>query len=664
MLRGRHDRQRIVAVFGILLAAVGVMVAGCLWLPSPSVSAAPHTIAPVPHPFDPDWPEVHRILLTKCAACHRRGTERSDLTSYEGLFLVHPDLAEPVVKPGHPESSPLWDYVAWNHDGRKGSSLPDMPEMPPDPEEWLTVGQQETIKRWIQNGALEYRLPKTCSSRPLMEMDFPSARECKICHPKQFTEWSRSMHAYAQQSPAFEAFNQKMLERTNGTIGTFCTRCHTPIGTALGEEGRRPNVYRSQLSMEGVTCVVCHRLKDPYYKSNGRRFLQPGKLIEGCMFGPFDDSASTEANAHAARGSHHMKQASMCGACHDVTNPAGMRLEEAFSEWQNSPAAKNGITCQHCHMGPIPGVPVLEDQRPLGRAAVVPGVKPENIPLRRLSDHSFAGPDYSLLPDAEFPYKLDWMYETDYRDPSKLTAYQRKMLERLRRKNRKELEVARQQRYTLLSNAAELALCAPTTAEVGDRIKVHVDVISKLAGHNFPTGFSEERQVWVELTVYDPRGCVVFASGDLDHNQDLRDEHSHEVAEGKLPFDRYLLNFQNKFVVTTFRGTERSVVIPVNRHTQPLTILRPAAEIAASFGRPSNIRVAKGSLPPLATVGRDYPVTLPNIAGDYRIAAKLNFRHLPPILLDKIGIGNLKHLLEIVTIDQQTQVIRVTNSSQ
>ncbi|MCA9068410.1 MAG: hypothetical protein KDA84_05785, partial [Planctomycetaceae bacterium] len=656
-------RYRIFAVFGILLVAVGLMVAGFLALPSPSVSAAPHTISAFQHPFDPDWLEVHRILLVKCASCHRAGTERSDLTNYQGLFLVHPDLAEALVTPGKPDKSPLWNYVAWNHDGRKGSSLAEMPDMPPDPEEWLTAGQLETLQRWIKNGALEYRLPKTCSPRPLMEIDFPSARECKMCHPKQFTEWSRSMHAYAQHSPAMEAFTRKMLERTNGTIGTFCTRCHTPIGTALGEEGDRPNVYRLQISMEGVTCVVCHRLKDPYYKSNGRRFFQPGKLIEGCMYGPFDDSVSAEANAHAARGSHHLKQAAMCGTCHDVTNPAGMRLEEAFSEWQNSPAAKNGITCQHCHMGPIPGVPVLENQRPLGRAAVVPGVKPENIPLRHLSDHSFAGPDYSLLPDTEFPYKLDWMYETDYRNTAQLTAYQRKMLDRLRRKNRKELAISREQRYALLSNAAELALSAPNTAKVGDRIKVHVDVISKLAGHSFPTGFSEERQAWVELTVYDPRGCVVFASGDLDHNQDLRDEHSHDVAEGKMPFDRYLLNFQNKFVVRTFRGTERSVVIPVNRHLQPLSLLRPADEIAASFGRPSTLRVAKASLPPLGTIGRDYPVSLPNIPGDYRVVAKLNFRHLPPILFDKLGVGHLKHLLEIVTIDCKTQVIRVTNSS-
>ena len=113
-----------------------------------------------------------------------------------------------------------------------------------------------------------------------------------------------------------------------------------------------------------------------------------------------------------------------------------------------------------------------------------------------------------------------------------LTVYQRKMLTRLRKKNRRELEIARQQRLTLLNNAAEISLSVPAAVEVGEKIKVHVDVMSKLSGHNFPTGFSEERQLWVELTVFGPQGRVVFVSGDLDSNHDLRDEHSEEVATG------------------------------------------------------------------------------------------------------------------------------------
>jgi len=130
-----------------------------------------------------------------------------------------------------------------------------------------------------------------------------------------------------------------------------------------------------------------------------------------------------------------------------------VRLEEAFSEWQNSPAAKAGITCQQCHMGPVQGVPIPDHQRPLGRAADVPGVNAEKLPLRHLTDHTFAGPDYSLLPDTEFPYKLDWMYETDYRDAKRLTPHQQRTLTELRRKNRASLLKADAKRYELLGNS-------------------------------------------------------------------------------------------------------------------------------------------------------------------------------------------------------------------
>lgn len=129
--------------------------------------------------------------------------------------------------------------------------------MPPDDHwEWLIGGQLATVHRWIENGDLQYRLPEQCSIRHLLEIDFPSARECRTCHPTQYEQWSRSMHAYAQHSPIFEAFNLTLMEYPDGTIGKFCTRCYTPIGTALGENGSRCNVNRF-VDFDGRHHVCC-----------------------------------------------------------------------------------------------------------------------------------------------------------------------------------------------------------------------------------------------------------------------------------------------------------------------------------------------------------------------------------------------------------------------
>lgn len=650
-------RQKLLVFLAI--APLAACMLSATRFSTPPAGAAPYTVRRVEHAYDPDWPDVQLLLMEKCSGCHRPGTQRSDLTSYKALLDFRTEANEPLVTPGKPTESPLWRKVVWDPASRASMDELVGPEMPPEPEAWLTAGQLQRLKRWIENGALRYKLPQSCSATPLLETDFPSAKQCKACHPRQYEQWSRSMHAYAQHSPVFEAFNLALIERTGGTIGSFCTRCHTPLGTALGENGSRRNVHRSRLSMEGVTCVVCHRVKSPYYKSSGRLAVGPGGLQEACIYGPFDNPVSATLDAHPAAKSPHIKSAAFCGTCHDVTNPQGVRLEEAFSEWQNSPAARKGITCQHCHMGPVQGLPIADEQRPLGRAAEVPGVDPEQIPLRRLSDHTFAGPDYSLLPDTEFPYKLDWMYEVDYRDFERLTPYQQKTLTGFRRRNRRQLRIADAKRYELLRNAAAISVDAPASAVAGQRVTVRVEVTSKFAGHNFPTGFTAERQAWLEVALFDPFGNPVFLSGDRDADGNLRDAHSHLVEAGKLPYDRHLLNFQSQFVALTNKGTERTVVLSVNRHLQPLNVLRPAGGISASFGRPPGFRVAKSSLPPLSSAGRNYPVTLPRRAGDYRVRVRLNFRHLPPVLLDKIGLPHLKHLLEVVVLDERQLRIRV-----
>ncbi|GAA4437292.1 multiheme c-type cytochrome [Bremerella cremea] len=645
----------------LAVVTIGLTVIAALWFwgvaPTP-VAAIPHVISQ-PHPYDPDWPEIYLILSQKCSGCHRPDSKRVDLSSYESL-LAGKAGKDPLIVPGDPDKSALFLYVEWDEHAKPFSGVSRTPEMPPNKLEWLSPGQLETMKRWITNGALEYCLPENCNITPLTEMEFPSAKQCQACHPKQYDEWSRSMHAYAQHSPVFEAFNLTLMERTNGTQGTFCTRCHTPVGTALGENGNRRNVHRSRISMEGVTCVTCHRRNAKHYKSSGRVGIEPGKMLDTCMYGPFDDASASQAmGAHPSAGQEYLKSSQFCGECHDVTNPQGVRLEEAFSEWQNSPAAKQGITCQQCHMGPVQGVPFKDCERPLGRAAVVPGVPEDQLPLRRLSDHTFAGPDYSLLPDTEFPHRLDWMYEVDYRDFDSLTPYQKETLTELRKQNRYHLRLAAEKRYEVLSKAADLHVQAPQLARPGQKVHVNVEVESLMSGHSFPTGFTAERQAWVSTIVRDQQGRVVFKSGDLDENGDLRDDHSHAVLAGQVPYDQYLLNFQNKFVALTSEGTDRTVILSVNRNLSPLSFVRPATGVSASFGRPETFRIAKGSLAPLTKQRQSYPVRLPNEPGTYHVTVRLNFRHLPPTLLDRIGTPHLKHLLEVVVLREWCGTIEV-----
>lgn len=206
------------------------------------------------------------------------------------------------------------------------------------------------------------------------ESRFPSASTCRTCHPGHYREWSVSPHAYAQMSPVFNSMHATIVKQTAGSNGDFCIRCHNQVGMNLGEPVFMKNEDRHPTSREGITCIVCHRVNNAYGKVSGRFSLVEGDLLEP-VYGPTGneelsrvlslpdkyrvvtdrDQPGRKIHTEAKRF-FQLSQSAFCGACHDVTLMNGFRLEEAFSEFKNSPAAKRGETCHDCHMGKKPGV--------------------------------------------------------------------------------------------------------------------------------------------------------------------------------------------------------------------------------------------------------------------------------------------------------------------
>ena len=216
---------------------------------------------------------------------------------------------------------------------------------------------------------------------------YPSARACAACHPQHYEEWSVSPHAYAQLSPVFNAMHGRIVQLTNGTFGDFCIRCHTPVGMALDEPLlAATNLERHPTSREGITCIVCHRVRHEDGKLSGRMELSTGsvtasvvgptgnKLLQSILEDPegdFPGLLTTDPDEVLGVRVHgdveqmtYLSQPGFCGACHDVTLKNGFRLEEAFSDYKTSPAARKGVTCQDCHMGSVPGKPEGIPSRP------------------------------------------------------------------------------------------------------------------------------------------------------------------------------------------------------------------------------------------------------------------------------------------------------------
>ena len=509
----------------------------------------------------------------------------------------------------------------------------------------------------------------------LLENRFPSATTCRTCHPDHYREWSVSAHAYAQMSPVFNAMHGTILKLTNGTNGDFCIRCHTPVGMNLKEPEFMSNIDRHPTSREGVTCIACHRLKNAYGKVSGRLAIVEGDIFDP-VYGPTGDRElkrvieSGEYNVNTERGKagraihtgaiklDQMRTSAFCATCHDVNLVNGFRLEEAFSDYKTSAASKKGVTCQDCHMGKEPGKASGYDIAP---AAIVGG-KPTKP--RRITNHMFAGPDYSVIHPGIFPhnsdaadiatirewltydYKAGWGTEEfednipeGYEFPPRWTSaddrYDARDILAANFKLLKEIEVQRKQ---VLQAGYELGDVVVDRADQGG-IKFKVEVRSATDGHSVPTGFDAERLVFLQVTVTASDGKVVFQSGDLDPNGDVRDSHSLYVHNGELPPDKYLFSLQSRFVVRMVRGGEREQVLAVNYSPSPLPFLRPSTLSTVLLGRPVGARKHRQVLPPFAKKWPNYKVKRSELVGSkgpYNANIKLIVGMVPINLINEI----------------------------
>jgi hypothetical protein len=67
-----------------------------------------------------------------------------------------------------------------------------------------------------------------------------------------------------------------------------------------------------------------------------------------------------------------------------------------------------------------------------------------------------------------------------------------------------------------LESAAELRIHLPEKAVTGQLVQFKVEVINSGAGHNLPTSLTEVREMWLDVTVTDPKGEILMRSGALD----------------------------------------------------------------------------------------------------------------------------------------------------
>jgi hypothetical protein len=313
-------------------------------------------------------------------------------------------------------------------------------------------------------------------------------------------------------------------------------------------------------------------------------------------------------------------------------------------------------------------------------------------------DHHFTGTDVPLLSTAELKARLGADYPDPYEPgvdeygiPKSLAARRQKLLE-----NAARVDVSKSDPQALL----------------GKEFVVRLDAVG-LSGHRFPAGFSQERTAYVQMSVTDDNGFVLYQSGYLvdkphpdtgemqpDGNLDDEDnEHIHVVVDGghavpvgsytpgtatngslntvfelgpdNGPDDRVYAGVEAGLVL--FRNELTKIFLPgdslgrVDANGKPVTVTQPHYEEtfnAAVANTVDNYR----SLQPLVPRQFRYRFTLPTqeeldemgvkLKGPLHIHAQVNDEHFPPVFVRYLvkttgpnGPGGDKQLVTESTID-------------
>jgi len=354
----------------------------------------------------------------------------------------------------------------------------------------------------------------------------------------------------------------------------WCVNCHAPAEnlapripawSAFGSPNARAPLrdLLSTVAMEGISCGACHETAGPVglhgasasrYEGNptwtsiatGRVFLSRPEDLQGR---PGISNSGYRLDASVLLGSspashpdgprvHHrppqaartyLRTSEFCGGCHDVrlfgTDALGVelrgehfkRLRNAYSEWRDwaaleRSAGREPASCQGCHMSLFPGVCVggagskegcpagthFEARPPAARPVglIAPGSN-EPVPV---GIHDFTSIDLPLTPSLPEA----WI-EDDTLDGFGLPVG------------------LRARRDVLLEHTFRFGIEGPR--RTGSTLEIPIVLENTGAGHRVPAGFSQEREIWVELEVRDAGGGLVYEVGRLSSGDaDLRDK--------------------------------------------------------------------------------------------------------------------------------------------
>lgn len=223
---------------------------------------------------------------------------------------------------------------------------------------------------------------------------------CAVCHRAQYEDWSSSLHSKSM-GPGVRGQTMELIHSDPKTA-LLCYSCHAPLTEQqekVVNKGGRPSMFKrhrafsatppsatgdwvstalrfkanhafsASMQHKGLTCVACH--------VRGNQRSGPPKRD-----GSLENSASASQLPHGgAIRTAAFERAEFCKGCHQFESNGhalnGKLLENTYNEWKEGPYAREGKSCQSCHM---------PERRHLWRGIHDPEMVKQGVSVRLLLD--------------------------------------------------------------------------------------------------------------------------------------------------------------------------------------------------------------------------------------------------------------------------------------
>jgi MYXO-CTERM domain-containing protein len=384
--------------------------------------------------------------------------------------------------------------------------------MPTAPKPWFVTALLSTVAL-VAIGSTSSPRPAHASPTESLQNPLTYDFMCESCHtfdnnpaamdlpPHAPGAYQGTMMANAARDPVFWAGVALAAEDHPGETED-CIRCHAPRAFL---EGRGDAIASDELiapDFDGVTCEVCHRAMDDGETPAGNaRYVLDDVLVNGepprrGPWGYMDVNGPPLPPHPIIQDLQFLPSSRLCGTCHDVTTarervddqgaPLGVAFNEqrTYSEWLGSVYAIPGDefrSCQDCHMPLVEGVPAAGCLEYEGLGYDQGGARRHlmlgaNAQALRIIGDNFGSADQDAI----------------------------------------DVAVALMDEF--VASAATLEVEFPDAVDLAVGLAALPVRVTNQTGHKLPTGYSEGRVMWLEVTAT-YAGQVVWSSGAWDGAQ-------------------------------------------------------------------------------------------------------------------------------------------------